>query len=168
MRKIIIAFLLVLFSLNMAHAAMPTALEIYNQIHSLQPGTDVDVAYKLLGAPQEKYEGTKETPACLKWYSAIFNVEETFFVFYDDNNKRIDTVSYSETYDEFKTARQRYEVLKDGIFKILGTPVKDLVPINNLGWVTEWNVGDSTFILGCEEIDLGKSIKGSIVTIYFY
>ena len=98
--------------------AKPSAIDIYNQVYALRPGENIKVALNLLGFPQDRFEQAGDIPPSFHWYSAP-NREITIY-FHD--NSTIETVTYTETYEQIVQAQKRYEELKGDFHEILGTP----------------------------------------------
>jgi len=124
----------------------PSAIDIYNQMYPIQPGTNVKVAYEMLGNPQEK----SRIHNSLMWQLA----SNRFLVVFV-NNSIIKDNGYFETYEQIEIARQRYEELKEGFYKILGSPIE----VKELECASAWYVRNSLFTLVYEtDNDIGPNI----------
>jgi len=110
-------FLLLIFQ-GVVYGAAPSAIDIYNRLHVLQPGASVKTAYDMLGSPQE----TNDTPPILLWRLAP---DRVIIVFLCNDSIIIRDSVYIETYEQIEFARRRYEELKEEIYNILGLPFRE-------------------------------------------
>ena len=138
-KKFAVATLLLLVSHGTVFGAIPSAFDIFSQMYAMQPGTDVKVAYDLLGPPHE----TNDEPHMLFWH---FAPNRIVFILLR-NNSIIENISYIEIYEQMELAAKRCEELKQGFCEIIGLPGKE----TKLG--TGWFIKDSIFAVDYVEVD---------------
>ena len=153
-KLIVIAFILIsVFCKNIAHGVtLPSALDIYNQVYTLQPGANVGVAYDLLGVPHE----TSDMPPMFLWFPA----PNSAIIISLLNNTIIENSGYKEIYEEMHLARQRYRELKEEFFEILGAAVKEF----ELG--TAWLVENYFFTLDYEEVNDNFGQRTNVTVLF--
>jgi hypothetical protein len=159
---VLIALILLLWRSACANENIPvTGIFLYEQISLLHPGVDIDIAYKLLGTPKERIEKNGNMPLGLLWEPSKFN-GGTIFVFEEDD--KIESIGYSEVYDQKEVAHQRYERLREELYKILGPFFLTKPEIETI-----WHIDNFVFALGWEEIISSISgLKVFVVAINFF
>ena len=110
----VVIALLLLFS-KIAYGTPPSALDIGKIIYHLEPGTNVEVAYDMLGPPDKKTGRFFTTPPALRWDLTPYG---TIMIFLSDSFT-IHTSLYSEIYDQMEPALQRYKELEEVFHEIL-------------------------------------------------
>ena len=123
-KKLIVVIVLLLLFSKTASGATPSALDICKIIYYLEPGTNVEVAYDMLGFPHKRTWRILMIPPSLRW---DITTDRTIIVFLRDNST-IKSSIYFENYNQMEPALQRYKELKDGyhkVFDAVGIPFRE-------------------------------------------
>ena len=131
----VITILLLLFFQKSAYGAPSSALDIFDIIYRLEPGTNVEVAYDMLGSPHERIERMLTMPPALRWDIKPYGT----YILYLRDSFTIHTSTYHEIYDQMEPALQRYKELKEGFHEILDVAG---VPFREFDHTTGWLIGN--------------------------
>ena len=158
-KKLIVVVLLLLLFQIVAYGAPPSAFDVLKTVYYLEPGTNVEIAYDMLGPPDKKTGRIFTIPPALRWY---LTSDRTVLIFLSGDSVIKDTI-YSEIYDQMEPARQRYEEFKDCLHEI--KRVNDTV-FRDYGHGIAWLIENSVFGVEFEKVSIFFGSKHVVRVVF--
>ena len=158
-KKLTVAIVLLLLFSEVAYGVPPSALGIFRIIYNLEPGTNVEIAYDMLGSPQRRTWRIFMIPPALRW---DITTDRTIIVFLRDNST-IGSSIYYENYNQMESALQRYKEIKEAFHEILDAAGARFREFEH---GTAWSIGNSVFGVEYKKVNYFLSSKHRVSALF--